>query len=91
MSAFIIEGSTQVGRLIGVNVVPGETDCQSAYHSELCGIAGILEALHCICDAHSIDKGHMEYGLDGEQAMKEAFGDWPLQPSCPDYDILQHI
>jgi hypothetical protein len=23
--------------------------------------------------------------------MKEAFGDWPLDPSHPDYDMLQHI
>jgi hypothetical protein len=33
----------------------------------------------------------VEIGLDGEQAMKEAFGHWPLDPGRPDYDMLQHI
>jgi hypothetical protein len=23
--------------------------------------------------------------------MKEAFGDWPLDPTQPDFDMLQHI
>ena len=26
----------------------------------------------------------VEVGLDGEQAMKEVFGDWPLTPGRPD-------
>jgi hypothetical protein len=33
----------------------------------------------------------VEIGLDGEQAMKEAFGHWPLDPGRPDYDMLQNI
>jgi hypothetical protein len=90
-SAFVIEGSSSVGRLVGVNVIPGEEESQSPYRSELGGVAGILEALHCMCVAHSITKGHVTVGLDGEQAMKEAFSKWPLDPSRPDYDLLQHI
>jgi hypothetical protein len=90
-AAFVIEGAASYGRLVGVNVIPGEEDSQSPYRSELGGVAGILEALHCICIAHSITKGHVTVGLDGEQAMKEAFGTWPLDPRRPDYDMLQHI
>ncbi len=40
---------------------------------------------------HQVLAGHVTVGLDGEQAMKEAFGDWPLDPGRPDYDMLQHI
>jgi hypothetical protein len=90
-SAFIIEGATGHGRLVGVNVIPGEEESQSPYRSELGGVAGILESLHGICTAHGVTKGHATVGLDGEQAMKEAFGDLPLDPSRPDYDMLQHV
>jgi hypothetical protein len=90
-SAFVVEGTTGQGRLIGVNVIPGEEKSQSPYRSELGGVAGILETLHCICAVHDVHSGHVEVGLDGDQAMKTAFGDWPLDPSQPDYDMLQHI
>ena len=90
-AAFVIEGTSSDGRLVGVNVIPGAEDSQSPYRSELGGVAGILEALHCICCAHVVTKGHVTVGLDGEQAMKEAFGVWPLDPSRPDFDMLQHI
>ncbi len=88
---FVIEGSTSKGRIVGVNVIPGEEDSQSPCRSELGGVAGILESLHCACVVHNVASGHVEVGLDGEQAMKEAFGDWPLDPGRPDYDMLQHI
>ena len=90
-AAFIIEGASLEGRLVGVNVIPGEEDSQSPYRSELGGVAGILEALHCICIAQTVTSGHVTVGLDGEQAMKQAFSEWPLDPCQPDYDMLQHI
>ena len=91
-AAFVLEGAnTREGRIVGVNVIPGEEESQSAYRSELGGVAGILEVLHCICVVHQVLAGHVTVGLDGEQAMKEAFGDWPLDPGRPDYDMLQHI
>jgi hypothetical protein len=80
-SAFIIEGAPGIidgppsaGCLVGVNVIPGETESQSAYRSELGGIAGVLEALHCIGVAYDITHGSAEIGLDGDQARQEAFG-----------------
>jgi hypothetical protein len=87
----VLEGSTSAGRIVGVNVIPGEEESQSPYRSELGGIAGILEVLHCVCGVYQVSVGHVTVGLDGEQAMKEAFGDWPLDPGRPDYDMLQHI
>jgi hypothetical protein len=90
-SAFIIEGNTGAGRLVGVNVIPGESESQTAYRAELGGVAGILELLYCVCTAHSVTEGSVEVGLDGDQARKAAFGSWPLDPGSPDYDLLQHI
>jgi hypothetical protein len=51
----------------------------------------VLEALKGICEVHDIQEGKVEVGLDGEQAVKEAFGSWPLDPTRPDYDMLQQI
>ena len=90
-SAFIIKGESKQGRLVGVNVIPGDESSQSPYRGKLGGVADILECLHCICVAHGITDGKVEVGLDDEQAMKEAFGDWPLNPGRPDFDMLQHI
>jgi hypothetical protein len=90
-AAFILKGSLPVGRIVGVNVIPGAEESQTAYRSELGGVAGILEALHCICRANHITYGKVEVGLDGDQARKEAFGIWPLDPSRPDFDLLVHI
>ena len=74
-SAFIIEGGSKQGRLVGVNLIPRDESSQSQYRrSELGGVASILECLHCICIAHGITAGKVEVGLDGKQAMKEAFG-----------------
>ena len=57
---------------------PGTSPAKKAstvvLRSELGGVASILECLHCICIAHGITAGKVEVGLDGKQAMKEAFG-----------------
>jgi hypothetical protein len=37
-SAFIIEGESKHGRLVGVNVIPGDSSSQSPYRSELGGL-----------------------------------------------------
>jgi hypothetical protein len=90
-AGFVIEGDTRSGRLVGVNVIPGEPEYQSSYRSEIGVVAGILESLHCICEAHDIREGAMEIGLDGDQAMKVVANNWPLDPGNPDYDLLQHV
>jgi hypothetical protein len=72
-SIFIIEEVSR--RLVGVNVIPtGDPSSQSPNRSELGEVAGIMEAFSCISEAHGISE-KVQVGLDGEQAMKEAFGD----------------
>ena len=90
-AAFAIEGDSPVGGVVGVNVIPGADESHSAYRSELGGVAGVLECLHCACTVHSITHGKIEVGLDGDQARLAAFGHWPLDPSQPDFDMLVHI
>lgn len=88
-SAFIIEGSFKQGRLVGANAIPGEPSSQSPCRSELGGVAGILECPYCICAYHTIlPMTRLKWD---RMSMKEAFRHWPLDPSRPDYDLLQHI
>lgn len=77
------------GHLVGVNVIPGEPHRRAkalTTAAELGGIAGIVEALQVLSVKHMMmasQKEKVEVGLDGKQAMKEEFDDWPLDPGRP--------
>jgi NAD(P)-dependent dehydrogenase (short-subunit alcohol dehydrogenase family) len=93
-AAFILEISDQfqtAGRIVGVNSIPGETEDQSSYRSELGGVSGIVETVGTLCARHNITFGAVEVGLDGNQAMKNVFGDWPSYPGQADYDLLKDL
>jgi hypothetical protein len=90
-AGFVIEGDNCSGLLVGVNVIPGESEYQSSYRSEMGGVAGTLESLHCVSEAHDISSGAVKIGLDGEQAMKAVADTWPLDPGDPVNDLLQHV
>jgi hypothetical protein len=91
-STFLIEGdSGKTNRILGVNKIPGDPKEQSSYRAELGGIVGILAIVDCVVQVHNITKGKIKVGLDGEQAMLNAGGDWPLKPGQPDFDMLQDI
>ena len=69
-SCSILRGSTITTRIISINTVPGPTDSQSAYRSELAGISGSLLIIQAICNMHHIQNGCITIGLDGQSAMK---------------------
>ena len=48
ISAWTIRGTTDEQHLIGVNTVPGSTEDQSAYRSELAGLYGLSQQLHAL-------------------------------------------
>jgi hypothetical protein len=91
-AAFVIKGDSSTGCVAGDNLVPGDAEeSQSPCESKLGGVTGVLKCLHGICITHATTKGHVEIGPDGNQARKEAFVDWPLNPSGPDFDLLVHV
>jgi hypothetical protein len=90
-SSTVIYGDDEINRMISVNAVPGHIQEQSAYRSELAGIEGALAILESVCQVHDIQHGAVTIGLDGEQALIEASGDWPLNPSRADFDMLTDI
>jgi len=78
-------------RLKGVNWVPGSALDQSAYRSELTGIVGILATTAIIVKQFGIVTGEITIALDGESALDEACGEWPLAIDQASYDLLQEI
>ena len=78
-------------RIISVNGVPGNSNEQSAYRSELAGVSGSLATIAAVCRIHDIQEGSITLGLDGRQALLAAAGDWPLNPERPDFDLITDI
>jgi ribonuclease HI len=85
------ESSKEPNRIVSVNSVPGNWNEQSAYRSELAGISGSLAITAAVCHIHDIQEGSITFGLDGNQALKAAAGDWPLNPERPDFDLITDI
>ena len=93
-SSFIIalaENSNIDILLSGSNFVPGLPEDQSAYRSELAGILGVLYSVEILVTHFHTTSGSITIALDGESALDEARGDWPLQIHQPHFDLLQVI
>ena len=55
------------------------------------GIIGSLTVTAAVCTAHDIGSGKIKIWLDGQQAMINSAGSWPLSPTQPDFDLLKEI
>jgi hypothetical protein len=73
------------------NWVPGLPTDQSAYRSELAGIAGILSAVAVMIQQYDITSGSITIALDGKSALDQASAETPLKIDQADFDILQDI
>jgi hypothetical protein len=87
-SAFTIVDDIQ-GSILGLNVVPGHPDDQSAYRSELAGLFGIVLVVNLLCSWADIMSDGIEVACDGLSALNKAFETWPLNPHAPQHDLLQ--
>ena len=76
-------------RLDGSNYVTRSAEDQSAYRSELAGIIGVLATVAILVKQFSITSSAITIALDGESALDEASGTWPLQIDQPCFDFLQ--
>jgi hypothetical protein len=72
-SALVIEAEDSEDNIIAVNVIPGNTDDQGSYRSELAGIFGQVIMVNTICKVHGITQGEIECGCDGEGAINKVF------------------
>ena len=74
-----------------VNWVPGTASEQSAYRSELAGACGALAIVAIFVQFFKIEEGSVTLALDGESALKQCRGTWPLSVDQNSFDILQDI
>ena len=75
----------------GENWVTGCGEVQSAYRSELAGVIAGLTIVDIIVHHHNITEGSITFALDGQKAMDQCAGDWPLSIDQPCFDYLQVI
>ena len=73
------------------NRVPGASEDQTSYRSELCGILGHVLFLNAVADYHNLDTGHVTLGCDNEAALWEALGKDHTTAGSPSFDLLNVI
>ena len=64
---------------------------QLAYRSELTGVIAALTILDVLVRHHNITDGAVTIALDGDSALIQSGGDWPLSVDQPSFDYLQVI
>ena len=75
----------------GNNWVPGSKKGQSMYCSKLAGVILALTDLDVPVHHHNITVGSVTITLDGESALDQSGGNWPLSVDQPSFDYLQVI
>jgi hypothetical protein len=89
-SAFTVVDDDETS-ILGLNVVPGHPDDQSAYRSKLAGLFGIVMLDNLLSKWAGILSGTIEVGCDGLSALNKAFDMWPLNPDDPHFDMLNSL
>ena len=64
---------------------------QSIYRSELAGVISALTMLDVLIHHYKITEGAVTIALDGDSALVQSGGDWPLSVAQADFDYLQVI
>ena len=93
-SAVVLAPSTECEAKLytkGTNWVTGSGEDQSAYRSELAGVISALTTLDVLVRHHNITDGSVTIVLDGDSALIQSDGDWPLSVDQPSFDYLQVI
>ena len=91
-AACIIEANKDTSsRIYAFHDTPGRPTDQSPYRSELSGISMMLAVIKCVLMCHKVTSGSIALGLDGEKAMTQASGRFPLFPTQRSFDLLVDI
>jgi hypothetical protein len=85
-SAYVLEGLTSTGRIIGVNIAPGNIAFGDSQCCELAGIYAIVLLDNLLCETHSISYGSITVGCDNLSSMQKYFDlvsaiQWKIQHS----------
>jgi hypothetical protein len=88
-SAWILGGHNIPDEIIGKNIVPGHSEDQSSFRSELSGLFGIASMVAVLCEQYDIQSGGVEVGCDGKEALRRCFeDDFSPSPSDAHFDLI---
>ncbi len=74
-AAWVLEGDTSTGRIVGHVIAPGNGVDHSAYRSELSGILAVMIMVKNLCVYHNIKEGSVELACNG---LSTIFVAWQL-------------
>ena len=85
-------GGWEIGEIHGSCITPSQPSDQSAYHSELTRIFGIITIMDAVCQYHGIGMGWIEMACDGLLALEQATIDSDIvNPKYPQFDLVLAI
>jgi hypothetical protein len=91
-AAFVLEGESSTGRIVGTVIAPGNAQTHSPYRSELTGIYATMILVQKLCQYYDISSGQIEFACDGLSALNKAFSHVALiAVEEPSYDLLAAI
>jgi len=90
-SAFVIEGTDSVHRIVGYNQVPGPVKEGDSHRCELAGLHAIVTLVNCLCQHHWITQGSILIACDNTGTLKPGAVDFLPKCSQKNLDLLQAI
>lgn len=92
LAAWVLEGESNTGCMIGYNFIPGAKKEQSTYRSELAGLLVVVTMVSELCIFCSIKEGRITIGCDNLSAITLAFDqEISISTNMSDFDILYTI
>jgi hypothetical protein len=85
-------GGWDIGEICSSCITPSLPSDQSAYHSELTGIFGIITIMDVVCQYHGISTEWIEMACDGLLALNQASIDSNIvNPKYPQFNLVLTI
>jgi hypothetical protein len=83
----VVEGKSAGPKIYTSVMVPGDTEDQSAYRSELAGILATIQMVNAICEYRGVQQGSITICCDGKSALFQSFHE-NIQVDTAQFDIL---
>jgi hypothetical protein len=88
----VIQGTNSVAQIRTDTIVTGHESHQCSFRSEATGILSTILTVNAICRYHSITKGAITLGCDGESVLtKIRYHKEPINPDSLHFDIVSLI
>jgi hypothetical protein len=86
-AAYIIEGHNALGRIKGVNKVPGPIKEGDSHRCKASGLYAIILLVKEICAMHQIQDGSITIYCDNTIVLDIFDPDYLPDPKCPNFDL----